>query len=1625
MAKNKEARKLAPAPFVALIYFGLAMALWAQPSAARHKLQVRERAVAAKIAATGGRLIADYGAFLLYDAPASLTNFSADKVEPRDDYNAVFLNVRRLDTAQPATPALRKTVGSFAGKRLHLVQFAGPLLPAWRAALLETGARIVSYVPQNAFLVYGDATAIARVQAMAATEAHVQWDGAYLDDYKVHPAVLRQPAAADQFAIQLVADDAANRATLHLIDQLKLAPIVRQNRVLQYLGVVVRIAPTNIAQLAACPDVISIQPHGTPRKVCERQDEIVAGNLSGNSLAGPGYLSWLAGKGFTQSQFDASGFIVDMSDSGIDNGTTSPSHFGLYPEGNTGVRSRVMYNRLEGTPNPGSTLAGCDGHGNLNTHVVCGFDNGSDFPFADSSGYHYGLGACPFVLVGSSVIFDPDNFTNPIYSELTSAAYHDGARISNDSWAGTEDGVYDLDAQEYDALVRDAQPAGSQYATPGNQEMVIVFAAGNDTNAISPPGTAKNVITVGAAQSVQAFGGQDGCGTPDTDADNANAVAFFSASGPTDDGRHKPDLVAPGTHISGGAPQAANPSATGTASACFLADASGVCGGVDSNLFFPAGQQFYTASTGTSHSTPCVSGGCALLRQYFINQSRTPPSPAMTKAYLMNSARYMTGPRAGDNLWSETQGMGEMDLGVAFDGVARDLIDESTNNIFTASGQTRSFTGVVADTAKPFRVTVAWTDAPGNTTGAAYNNIIDLTVTVGGDTYKGNVFKGAFSATGGTADSVDNVQSVFLPAGVSGPYTVTLTAANINSPALPNANDEPNQDFALVIYNAGAAPTLVAGGSTLAAGNCDPASGVINPGETVTVALGIQNAGAAPTTNLVATLLSGNGIAFPSAAQTYGALAPGASQSAPFTFVADAGCGEFMTATLQLRDGAADLGTVSYNFQLGQMFILTNFSENFDEASPPSLPSGWSSSTTAKDLTGWSTESGISDSGANAVYCPDNATVGEALLISPGILITNASSQLSFRQSFNLEDTYDGGVLQISIAGGGFTDILSAGGSFVTGGYIEEITDQGDSGSQASPLKGQQAWSGTSDGFITTIVNLPAAAFEKTIQLRWICGTDYTNSGLVGTGGWWIDSIVIGQGYYDCCHTAQSPVPAILVPTNNFQSLGSSVEVSGTASAGASLTVLVDGTASTTTTADANGIYQTLLTLPLGTDTLAVTENGANTSATVTVVVQPATNVSAPQILLQPLSQEGFLKGTVTFSSFTAGAAPLRYTWLKNGTVISGATASNLTLANLTAKSAADYQLIVANSYGKATSVVAALTLTANPFVAGTFYGLFTETNAQFESSGYLTLTLSSLGKFTGRIFNAGGSYSFSGMFDINGYFSGPVSRSGAQPLALEMNLGLTNGSQRVAGQVSGGSWTAPLLAERAMYSGSNPCPERGEYTLLFGNANSGNISPGGDGYGTVSVGLNGLVSLQGVLSDNTGTAAAPAGLSPSGQWPLYIPLYGQLGSLVGWINFRPTASNSFAGTATWFRTGSAAGFTNLLSVAGSTFTNGASKSPVLGATSFSAVLSGGGLTTALTNAVILENSGRLEPSGTGIPGLALSINPSTGVVAGSFKDPATSRAAAIKGVVWQQQTNAGGFFLSTGAAGNFLLTQP
>src|SRR5262249_12340937 len=151
--------------------------------------------------------------------------------------------------------------------------------------------------------------------------------------------------------------------------------------------------------------------------------------------------------------------------------------------------------------------------------------------------------------------------------------------------------------------------------------------------------------------------------------------------------------------------------------------------------------------------------------------------------------------------------------------------------------------------------------------------------TVGGVTYKGNVFNGAFSVPGGSADFQNNVESVFLPPGVCGSFVVTVTAANINSDGVPNEGPDLDQDFALVIYNETPAtvPVIAPQSVLISAESCIPTNAAADPGETLTVAVGLQNLGIVDATNLTATLLPGKGVMAPSAPQNYGLLVAGGS----------------------------------------------------------------------------------------------------------------------------------------------------------------------------------------------------------------------------------------------------------------------------------------------------------------------------------------------------------------------------------------------------------------------------------------------------------------------------------------------------------------------------------------------------------------------------------------------------------------------------------------------------------------------------------------------------------------------------------------------------------------------------
>ena len=127
-----------------------------------------------------------------------------------------------------------------------------------------------------------------------------------------------------------------------------------------------------------------------------------------------------------------------------------------------------------------------------------------------------------------------------------------------------------------------------------------------------------------------------------------------------------------------------------------------------------------------------------------------------------------------------------------------------------------------------------------------------------------------------------------------------------------------------------------------------------------------------------------------------------------------------------------------------------------------------------------------------------------------------------------------------------------------------------------------------------------------------------------------------------------------------------------------------------------------------------------STVATLTVI-DPAVNVS-------PVSQIGVLGGSVLFSVGAAGTGQLTYQWRKNGVVLAGETNNSLSLADLQASDAGNYDAIVTGTYGSATSTPALLTLNLvsldtifNPSVNMSFYALAVQPDRKILLGGQFT----------------------------------------------------------------------------------------------------------------------------------------------------------------------------------------------------------------------------------------------------------------------------------------------------------------
>ncbi len=380
-----------------------------------------------------------------------------------------------------------------------------------------------------------------------------------------------------------------------------------------------------------------------------------------------------------------------------------------------------------------------------------------------------------------------------------------------------------------------------------------------------------------------------------------------------------------------------------------------------------------------------------------------------------------------------------------------------------------------------------------------------------------------------------------------------------------------------------AAPIITSGTATLTAEGCVPNNAVIDPGETVTVDFCALNTGSSNTTNLVGTMQVSGGVTPISGPQNYGVLLfGGPAVCRSFSFSNTSGtCGGTITVTIQWQDGAINLGTTTWTFTLGTTVVAS--SQNFDAVVAPALPAGWVATNPTGGGALWVTSTAGTPappvvSAPNALFIDDPSIITDKQIVTPSF-VPGSGARVSFANNYSLESTFDGGVLEISINGGAYQDIITAGGSFVAGGYVGSI-----SAAFGNPLANRQAWTGSSGGFITTTVNMPPASAGQPCQLKFRMGSDNSVSGQ----GWRVDNYSVSQP--TCCGAACTiTCPANITVNSSPTACGANVTFPAATTTG--LCGLV-------TYSPANGSF-----FPVGTTTVtATTAAGPSCTFTITVV---------------------------------------------------------------------------------------------------------------------------------------------------------------------------------------------------------------------------------------------------------------------------------------------------------------------------------------------------------------------------------------------------------------------------------------
>lgn len=676
------------------------------------------------------------------------------------------LRLHRALLDAPSVPRTRITtaLSAPAPGPYHIVQFNGPITLADRAALEATGVAILEYIPDFAYLVRATPEQLSRAAALP----NIYTQAPFTLADKLAPALLRMLSRGEPNVGQVsIIGWSSERGEL-----------ARELRALG-LDLNAPLTTDELLRVASLESVRWIEPQSRPRLLNDVARAIMNVNAvwQGSALYGAGQ-------------------IVGVLDSGLDTGnfaTLSPDFTGRI------VATHVL--------SPTGDLADQNGHG---THVAgsiagAGVQSGAMTVTHQYSGSFAGVAPEAGLVVQA---FEADSqgqiFGLPDdYYPLFNQAYADGARLHSNSWGDYTGPITDT------AAAYGGYPFGSQRTDQfiwDHPDMTIFFAAGNsgvdgtpgalgfctggdgviDPDSLLAPGTAKNVVTVGAAESQRSSGGLSGFPwillsfcfgvnpiATDLISNNPNGMAAFSSRGPADDGRIKPDIVAPGTNIVSNRSHDPN---------------AGTLWGVHET------NPNYVYSGGTSMATPLTAGAGALVRQWLTTRGLSNPSAAAVKATLLNGAADMALGQYGTGATQEipfarpnsVNGWGRVDLSfISAAAPYRTWLDDHTTGI--ATGQIVMYTDArarplrVTSSAQPLRVMLVWADPPASLSASAQLvNDLDLTVF----DPSGVVYRGNNAAAG---DRTNNVEGVIISNPAVGLYSVQVRAYNVPIASQPYA----------------------------------------------------------------------------------------------------------------------------------------------------------------------------------------------------------------------------------------------------------------------------------------------------------------------------------------------------------------------------------------------------------------------------------------------------------------------------------------------------------------------------------------------------------------------------------------------------------------------------------------------------------------------------------------------------------------------------------------------------------------------------------------------------------------------------------------------------------------------